>query len=59
MARAARGEELGRLHGASASAAEIAALARDLVSANAALRAELPGMDAKRVDLMPAAACAG
>jgi exopolyphosphatase/guanosine-5'-triphosphate,3'-diphosphate pyrophosphatase len=55
MARAARGEELGRLHGAGASAAEIAGLARDLVTANAALRAELPGMDAKRVDLMPAA----
>jgi len=55
MARAARGEELARLHGASASVAEISALARDLVSANAALRAELPGIDAKRIDLMPAA----
>jgi len=55
MARASRGEELGRLHGASATAAEISSLATDLVTANAALRAELPGMDAKRVDLMPAA----
>jgi exopolyphosphatase / guanosine-5'-triphosphate,3'-diphosphate pyrophosphatase len=55
MARASRGEELGRLHGASASAEEIAKLSGDLVTANAALRAELPGMDAKRVDLMPAA----
>src|SRR6266853_808953 len=56
MARSARGEELGRLHGASASAIEIAELRRDLVQANAALRVELPGMDAKRADLMPAAA---
>lgn len=56
MARAARGEELGRLHGASASAGEIAELKRDLVEANAAMRVELPGMDAKRADLMPAAA---
>ncbi len=55
MARSLRGEELGRLHGASASTAEISKLSRDLVTANAALRAELPGMDAKRVDLMPAA----
>ncbi|MGH7813225.1 MAG: HD domain-containing protein [Candidatus Binataceae bacterium] len=57
MARAGeRGEELDRLHGAAAAAGEIAALARDLVEANAALRAELPGIDAKRADLMPAAA---
>ncbi len=38
MARSSRGEELGRLHGASASAGEIADLSRDLVEANAALR---------------------
>src|SRR5262249_29602406 len=44
MARAARDEELGRLHGASASAAEISHLTADIVSANAALRAELPGI---------------
>ena len=56
MARAVRGEELGRLHGARAAAAEVSRVARDLVEANAALRAELPGMDAKRADLMPAAA---
>ncbi len=55
MARASRGEEIGRLHGASASADEISRLANDLVTANSALRAELPGMDAKRVDLMPSA----
>ena len=56
MARSSRGEELGRLHGAIASAGEISDLSRDLVEANAALRVDLPGMDAKRVDLMPAAA---
>jgi len=56
MARSSRGEELGRLHGASASAGEISDLTRDLVEANAALRVDLPGMDAKRADLMPAAA---
>ncbi len=56
MARAARGEELGRLHGARATAAEVSRLARELVEANAAMRADLPGMDAKRSDLMPAAA---
>src|ERR1700722_5568379 len=55
MARAHRGEELGRLHGASASAAEIARLARNLCEANAAMRIDLPGIDAKRSDLMPVA----
>jgi exopolyphosphatase / guanosine-5'-triphosphate,3'-diphosphate pyrophosphatase len=55
MARAHRGEELGRLHGASASAAEVARLARNLCEANAAMRIDLPGIDAKRSDLMPAA----
>jgi exopolyphosphatase/guanosine-5'-triphosphate,3'-diphosphate pyrophosphatase len=55
MARAARGEDLGRLHGATASAAEVARLARQLCEANAAMRIDLPGMDAKRSDLMPAA----
>ncbi|HEX3409366.1 MAG TPA: Ppx/GppA phosphatase family protein, partial [Candidatus Binataceae bacterium] len=55
MARAHRGEELGRLHGANASAAEVARLARDLCEANAAMRIDLPGIDAKRSDLMPAA----
>ncbi|HXW84110.1 MAG TPA: Ppx/GppA phosphatase family protein [Candidatus Binataceae bacterium] len=56
MARAARGEDLGRLHGASATAAELSRLCNDLTTANSALRLELPGMDTKRVDLMPAAA---
>jgi exopolyphosphatase / guanosine-5'-triphosphate,3'-diphosphate pyrophosphatase len=55
MARVARGEELERLHGASATAAEISKLAGELASANSALRSELPGIDAKRIDLMPAA----
>jgi len=55
MARAARGDEVGRLHGASATAAEIARLRRRLLSLPASKRAELPGIDAKRVDLMPAA----
>jgi exopolyphosphatase/guanosine-5'-triphosphate,3'-diphosphate pyrophosphatase len=55
MARAARGEELGRLHGASATSDEVAHLAEQMLEANAAMRAELPGIDAKRVDLMPAA----
>lgn len=55
MARARRGEELGRLHGASASAAEVSRLARDLCEANAAMRIDLAGIDAKRSDLMPAA----
>jgi exopolyphosphatase / guanosine-5'-triphosphate,3'-diphosphate pyrophosphatase len=55
MARAARGEELGRLHGAAASAAEITRIKRELCENRAADRAELPGIDAKRTDLMPAA----
>lgn len=56
MARAARGEELGRLHGANATAAEIAQITEQVLRANAALRAELPGLDAKRVDQIGAAA---
>src|SRR5262245_27805125 len=55
MARAARGDEVGRLHGASATAAEIGRLRRRLLSLPASKRAELTGIDAKRVDLMPAA----
>jgi exopolyphosphatase / guanosine-5'-triphosphate,3'-diphosphate pyrophosphatase len=55
MARAARGEELGRLHGASASAEEVARLNRELSEADASLRMELPGMDPKRADQMAAA----
>jgi exopolyphosphatase/guanosine-5'-triphosphate,3'-diphosphate pyrophosphatase len=55
MARTARGEEVGRLHGASASAAEVTRLRRRLLAVGTARRAELPGIDAKRADLMPAA----
>jgi exopolyphosphatase/guanosine-5'-triphosphate,3'-diphosphate pyrophosphatase len=56
MARAARGDEVGRLHGSAASASELGRLRRRLVHLPTSQRAELPGMDAKRVDLMPAAA---
>jgi exopolyphosphatase/guanosine-5'-triphosphate,3'-diphosphate pyrophosphatase len=56
MARAARGEELGRLAGATASAAEIAHVRRRVLECDLADRLELPGIDAKRADLMPASA---
>ncbi len=56
MARAARGEELGRLHGANASAGEVAHLRRRILECDLSDRLELPGIDAKRADLMPAAA---
>ncbi len=56
MARAARGEDPGRLHGASVTREEIRALRQRLLAVDARARAELPGMDTKRVDLMPAAA---
>ena len=56
MARATRGNDLGRLHGASASSAEIGRLRRRVLAVPASRRVDLPGMDAKRVDLMPAAA---
>jgi exopolyphosphatase / guanosine-5'-triphosphate,3'-diphosphate pyrophosphatase len=55
MARAARGEESGRLHGATASATEVARLSRELLEANAAMRMDLPGIDTKRADYMAAA----
>jgi exopolyphosphatase / guanosine-5'-triphosphate,3'-diphosphate pyrophosphatase len=55
MARASRGEELGRLHGAIASAAEVTHISRQLLEANAAMRSDLPGIDAKRADQMAAA----
>jgi len=55
MARASRGEELGRLHGASASAIEVARISREICEAETRARIELPGIDAKRADLMPAA----
>jgi exopolyphosphatase/guanosine-5'-triphosphate,3'-diphosphate pyrophosphatase len=56
MALAARGEDTGRLHGTSATSEEIHALRRRLLAVDATARAELAGMDPKRVDLMPAAA---
>src|SRR5438046_965746 len=55
MACAARGEDVARLHGARARAAEIARLRQRILGAGAARRASLPGLDTKRVDLMPAA----
>src|SRR5213592_2187209 len=56
MAAAARGQDLPRLHGARATAREVRRMRRCLLALSAGRRAELPGMDAKRVDLMPAAA---
>lgn len=56
MVRAARGEELGTLHGSIASAAEIARLGRKLLLTDAAGRLELPGIDGKRLDQVAAAA---
>jgi len=56
MARAMRDEELGTLHGSSASASEIARICRKAAGVNAAMRMALPGIDAKRVDQVPAAA---
>ena len=56
MARAARGEELGILHGSSASAAEIVRLCQKTIEANPARRMTLPGIDAKRIDQLPASA---
>ena len=54
MALAARGDDAPRLHGASASADQVARLRQRVLAHDAEERAELPGMDAKRVDLMPA-----
>ena len=56
MARAARGDDVGRLHGAHARSREIARLRRRILALPAARRAGLAGIDTKRVDLMPAAA---
>src|SRR5439155_923607 len=56
MAAAARGQDLPRLHGARATAREVRRMRRRLLALSVGRRAELPGMDAKRVDLMPAAA---
>src|SRR5262249_23191865 len=56
MGRAARGGDTGRLHGMVVTAGEIARLRRRILAADVRRRAELPGMDTKRVDLMPPAA---
>jgi exopolyphosphatase/guanosine-5'-triphosphate,3'-diphosphate pyrophosphatase len=56
MAAAARGAEFGRLHGVRVTAGEIRRLRRRILGVGTAKRADLPAMDAKRVDLMPAAA---
>jgi exopolyphosphatase/guanosine-5'-triphosphate,3'-diphosphate pyrophosphatase len=56
MALATRGEDAGRLHGVTVGADELREQRRRILGADAEARAELPGMDAKRVDLMPAAA---
>ncbi len=54
MALAARGDDAPRLHGASASADQVAWIRQRILAHDAEERAELPGMDAKRADLMPA-----
>ncbi|MFN8543833.1 MAG: Ppx/GppA phosphatase family protein [Candidatus Binatia bacterium] len=56
MAQSRRGQDTERLHGAAATAAQLARIRRRVVAVGPARRAELPGMDAKRADLMPAAA---
>src|SRR5262249_3301863 len=55
MALAARGEDAPRLHGAAATAGQISRLRQRVLTLDAEERAEMPGMDAKRADLMPAA----
>lgn len=55
MSLAARGEDAPRLHGASATAEQVARLRQRVLALDAEERAEMPGMDAKRADLMPAA----
>lgn len=56
MVCAARGDHCAKLHGAAASAVEIARLRRRLLARESAERERLPGADAKRSDLLPAAA---
>jgi exopolyphosphatase/guanosine-5'-triphosphate,3'-diphosphate pyrophosphatase len=56
MARAAGGAEPARLEGASATRRELTRLRRLLTSTPAAARLALPGVDAKRNDLLPASA---
>jgi exopolyphosphatase/guanosine-5'-triphosphate,3'-diphosphate pyrophosphatase len=56
MARSARAADPDRIHGATIAATQISRLRRAILRVGPAQRAELRGMDAKRVDLMPAAA---
>lgn len=56
MIRVARDGEQDRLHGSSVAARDIRRLRGRLLKLTAARRAELPGADPKRADLMPAAA---
>jgi exopolyphosphatase/guanosine-5'-triphosphate,3'-diphosphate pyrophosphatase len=56
MARAARGDDVSRLHGATITAAELARVRRSIITLPTGKRGELSGIDTKRVDLMPAAA---
>jgi exopolyphosphatase/guanosine-5'-triphosphate,3'-diphosphate pyrophosphatase len=56
MVCVARDGEQDRLHGLSVAARDISRLRSRLLELAAARRAELPGADPKRVDLMPAAA---
>lgn len=56
MVRVARDGEQDRLHGLSVAARDIRRLRERLLKLTAAERAELPGADPKRADLMPAAA---
>jgi exopolyphosphatase/guanosine-5'-triphosphate,3'-diphosphate pyrophosphatase len=56
MVRVARDGEQERLHGLSAAAGDIRRLRERLLKLEAAERAELPGADPKRSDLLPAAA---
>lgn len=55
MARVARDGEQDRLHGMSVPASDIAWLRSRLLKVSAGERAEFPGADPKRADLMPAA----
>jgi exopolyphosphatase/guanosine-5'-triphosphate,3'-diphosphate pyrophosphatase len=55
MARAGGNDDTRRLHGTVATRKEMAALRRQVLARDVRTRLELPGMDPKRVDLMPAA----
>ncbi len=55
MVHAARGEQPTRLHGTSVTRRDIAHVRRVVLGCEPGRRLTLPGMDAKRADLMPAA----